>query len=143
MGDSRADRDPRAKWDREEPATAKALEALAEAAPVDLPEEYLELLLHSNGGEGNLGVDPGWFRLWAAERVMEHNSGYGVLQYLPGFLAFGSSGGGELLAFDCRGDKPWAVVMVPAATLAEEDVIRIARDFAAFADALGREQQSA
>src|SRR5947209_6466533 len=82
---------------REPPASATALRELAEAAPVPLPDEYAALLRFSNGGEGQLAVEPGWFQLWSAEEVLELNRDYGVNEFLPGFFGFGSSGGGELL----------------------------------------------
>src|SRR4051794_23741397 len=82
------------------PASPAVLRDLASASPIALPEEYLALLGFSNGGEGNLGVEPGWFVLWPAEEVLVSNREFGVPELLPGFFGFGSNGGGELLAFD-------------------------------------------
>lgn len=58
-------------------------------------------------------MDPGWFQLWPAEKVIEYNNSYKVAENVPGFFGFGSSGGGEMLAFDMRGGKPRKVVMIP------------------------------
>src|SRR5512139_3305998 len=100
-------RDPTTKWKRESPAQSEAVQRLAAESKVELPEDYIALLHYSNGGEGELGVEPGWFQLWPAEKVMEFNQGYEVETNAPGFFGFGSNGGGEMLAFDMRGGKPW------------------------------------
>lgn len=126
-------------WQHHEPpASPEALRRLASAAPVALPLEYLDLLASSNGGEGELGVEPGWFQLWPAEEVMELNRGYCVPEFLPGFFGFGSNGGGELLAFDLRGGPPYRVTMVPFIPMDADEAVTIAENFAEFVAALGK-----
>ncbi|MGL4462817.1 MAG: SMI1/KNR4 family protein [Planctomycetia bacterium] len=121
------------------PADPAAVEALAAGSLVPLPAEYLELLRLHDGGEGNLGAkQPGWFQLWPVGEVATLNRGYGVVEYLPGFFGFGSDGGGELLALDCRGRPPWPVVIVPFIPLEAEDALPVAADFAEFVRLLGR-----
>ncbi len=131
--------DSSAKWDREAPAEHEAIHRLVAEALVDLPEEYLTLLRHSNGGEGELGVEPGWFQLWPTEKVIEYNNDYEVAENVPGSFGFGSSGGGEMLAFDMRDGKPWKIVMIPFIVMQIEDAIVIADDFGAFVQSMGRE----
>ncbi len=63
-------KDPSAMWDREAPASSESIRKLVADSPIELPEEYLALLLCSNGGEGELAVEPGWFQLWSAEKVV-------------------------------------------------------------------------
>ncbi len=46
------------------PADPAAVAALADGAPVPLPAEYLALLRLHDGGEGELGAEPGWFCVW-------------------------------------------------------------------------------
>src|SRR4051812_46901681 len=99
------------------PAKPAAVARLAAGAPVPLPDEYLALLRLHDGGEGELGAEPGWFCLWPAAEVLTNNREYELPEFLPGFFGFGSNGGGELLALDCRGPRPWPVVMVPFAPL--------------------------
>src|SRR3954447_10511778 len=91
-------RDPKALWDREPPASREAVAQLARTLPT-LPAEYLAFLALSNGGEGDLALEPGWFQLWRTEEVVALNDSYEVATFLPGFIGLGSSGGGELLAF--------------------------------------------
>jgi hypothetical protein len=102
-----------AVWDPEEPAKPESIQNLVENAGKELPEEYLALLGYSDGGDGILGIEPGWLQLWSSTEVLEHNKDYEIEEYIPGFFGFGSSGGGELLAFDTRRGKPWKIVMIP------------------------------
>ena len=53
--------------------------------------------------EAFLSCDPGYMILWPLQEVPELNAGYGIPEFAPDFLCFGSSGGGELLAFDEAG----------------------------------------
>ena len=60
--------------------------------------------------EGELSVNPLWYVIWEPENLAEYNRDYELARYLPGFTAFGSNGGGELLVVD----KSGAVYTVPA-----------------------------
>jgi hypothetical protein len=127
-----------AVWDTKEPAKAESIERLVAEIGKDLPSEYFALLRYSNGGEGSLDIDPGWLQLWSLEEVLEHNRGYEIEEAIPGFFGFGSSGGGELLAFDTRNGKPWKVVMIPFIPMSAKEAIVIANDFEEFIRAIGR-----
>jgi hypothetical protein len=127
-----------AVWDAEAPARPGSIQSLAHDARKDLPEDYLALLRYSDGGEGSLGLECGWFLLWPSTEVLELNKGYEIEEHIPGFFGFGSNGGGELLAFDTRGDKPWKVVMIPFIPMSEKEAIVIAKDFEEFIKAIGR-----
>ncbi len=130
--------DPSAAWTRAAPASRAAVDRLRAALGERVPEEYLSFLLLSNGGEGELGLEPGWFSLWPAEKVLETNAAYEVAGTLPGFVAFGGSGGGEMFVFDGRGGAPFPVCVVPFVSLDPVEVITLAPDFLTFALALGR-----
>ena len=119
-------------------ATQDAIDALRRAAPIELPSAYLEQLRRSNGGEGDLAVEPGWIVFWPAEEVIENNQGYEVEQWVPGLFGFGSNGGGELLAFDTREGQPFPIVMVPFIPMELEEAVVIAKDFAELLRHLGR-----
>jgi hypothetical protein len=128
----------KAHWDRVPPADESAIAALVQQSGLDLPQDYLAFLRFSNGGEGHINVEPGWFQIWPAEEVVESNRSFELEEELPGFFGFGSNGGGEMLAFDMRNGEPWSVVMVPFGPLEAEFAVKIADDFLAFADAIGR-----
>jgi hypothetical protein len=76
-----------------------------------------------NGDDG-----PGYAALWPLEQLQDNNAGYGLELYAPGFVAFGSNGGGELLCFDGMG----AVYMLPAIGMEPDAAIRVADTFDEF-----------
>ena len=121
-----------------DPADPDAIAALAVGAPVPLPAEYLALLRLHDGGEGELGAEPGWFQLWPVDEVLTANRDYQLAEFLPGFFGFGSSGGGDLLALDCRGRPPWPVVVVPFIPVDVAEAQSVAADFGGFVRLLGR-----
>ncbi|MEP7340526.1 MAG: SMI1/KNR4 family protein [Acidobacteriota bacterium] len=131
-------KDESAKWDRSQPAPETVIQSLLEQSGLELPDDYISFLRCSNGGEGELGIQPWWFRVWTAEEVLEANRGYEVQTNIPGFFGFGSSGGGELLAFDARAPKRWPVFMIPFIVMDEKDAVRIADDFSSFVMEMGR-----
>ena len=126
-------------WTREPPAADEVIRELVRQAGVPLPPEYLAFLRDSNGGEGELGVQPGWFVMWRAEEVVKLNHGYEVAENVPGFFGFGSSGGGELLAFDTRGGQPYPVAAVPFIVMSPKDALPVATSFATFEALMGKE----
>ena len=106
-----------------------------------LPQSYFDQLAASNGGEGDLGVEPGWIAFWPAEEVLESNAAYSLAEFLPGFFGFGSNGGGELLAFDVRAQEPYPIVMVPFIPLEAREAVQIARSFEELREFIGRSFQ--
>lgn len=104
-----------------------------------LPSAYLTMLGESNGGEGDLGVDPGWIVLWPAEDVLSNHANYCVAEALPGFLGFASNGGGELLAFDLRGGEPYPIVMIPFLPMEAAEAVQIASSFEELRELMGME----
>ncbi len=118
-------------------AEETAIQALIATAGVTLPPEYIEYLRVTNGGEGDLAAEPGWFQIWPAEQVLELNAAYEVRDNLPKFIGIGSNGGGELLAFDARSDPPWPVVMVPFIPMDEAEACIVAPNFESFVRFMG------
>ncbi len=118
------------------------MRALAAGCDFALPEEYLSFLRYSDGGEGFLSVEPWYFQLFRAQDVIAYNQGYKVEEFLPGYFAIGSNGGGEMLAIRKQDGSPCPVYMVPF-IMSESDVVQIADDFQMFAMALGRESAEA
>ena len=127
-----------ARWNTRQPASPAVVDELAHASKRQLPEAYLALLLYSDGGEGELSVEPGWLQLWPAAEVMKYNKIYEVDKALPHFFGFGSNGGGELLAFDLRDRGSCRVAMIPFVPMTESEAIVIAENFEAFVRAIGR-----
>ena len=90
--------------------SSNGLEAVMKGLGLNLPHDYKEFLLSSNGGEGLIGEN--YIVFWRAEDLEPLNAGYEVANFAPGFLLFGSDGGGEAYAFDTR-KSPWEVVQIP------------------------------
>ena len=99
-----------------------------------LPPQYADYFASDGPKEGGLTVDPGWFQLWPPAEVEQMNRDYHVPESAPGFLGFGSSGGGELLAFDASG----RVVMIPFITMSPEDALPVASSWNEFIERIER-----
>jgi hypothetical protein len=125
------------------PACEAALAELRAQVP-SLPRAYLEYLARVNGCEGDLGVEPGWVELWPAERVVENNTAYHVAEYLPGYFAFGSNGGGEMFVFRLNGTEVQrrAVYTVPFIPMQEAEIGIVTDNFEDFAAAIGKKMSS-
>lgn len=126
------------KWYRQPPASSKAIADLIDCSGLDLPHDYQTFLASSNGGEGDLSVEPGWFNFWPVEEALQLNRDYEVQKWLPEFFGFGSNGGGELLAFKITAPNLWVIYMIPFGSLTQEDAVLIAKNFADFMEAIGR-----
>ena len=125
-------------------ASIAALEKLRASAGVDLPNEYLELLAYSNGGEGPLQVPPYTFCLDSAEEATMYKEERTYEEFFPSFFVFGGAGGGEYIALDLRGSEPWPVVAIDMTNIdLSESVQFIARDFTSFLTFVGIESADA
>ena len=131
-------KDESADWDRKPPAEEAQIQSLVSQSGVELPGEYLAFLRYSNGGAGELDIEPGWFQIWPAEEVIEANRELEVEANIPGYFGFGSNGGGELLAFDTRTPNPWGVYMVPFIPMEEAEAVKVTSNFVEFVAAMGR-----
>jgi hypothetical protein len=127
------------KWGRSPGATKEAITILSKHCPFELPSDYLDFLQFSNGADAGLPVDPLWCILFTAEEVLECNTDYEISEYLPGYFAIGSSGGGEILLFDTQ-TSPWRVCTVPV-LFAEEHIHDVAPNFMEFLKLLGQPEQ--
>src|SRR5258708_578988 len=74
-----------------------------------LPDDYLAYIEGDGVSEGFTDGMPGYFQLWHPDDIEASNASLEIPTRAPGFLGFGSDGGGELLAFDSVG----AVFMLP------------------------------
>lgn len=54
----------RRHWTGKRPATEAEIAALQKAVRFKLPSRYVQLLRASNGGEGELALEPLWFQLF-------------------------------------------------------------------------------
>lgn len=116
--------------------------SLGEAEPVPpsaglmiaLPADYGHHLKSSGPKEGLLKIGPGWFRLWVPQDVEQQNRNYRVQARAPGFVAFGSSGGCELFAFD----KQHRIVVLPLVDMTSQSATLLCETWADFVRAIKR-----
>ncbi len=125
-------------WAAGPPGDEAAIGSLQRSAPVELPSESIDLLRHSDGGEGPIALPPLYFMLYPAEYAAELNASDEHRDLYPGYCAFGSNGGLESIAFDVRAARPWPVVMYDPVAGVESAVV-IAADMASFVSAIGLE----
>src|SRR5262249_38848643 len=124
-------------WFDPPPASEAHIQALVSSSPFPLPNTYLDYLRKSNGGEGDLAIDPWWLAIWPAEDVLENNASYQVSQNLPSFLGFATNGGGELIAFDFRAPGPPPIVMVPFIPMVAAEAVTMAQSFEELRNSFG------
>jgi hypothetical protein len=125
------------KWTPGPPGTAESVDEAARAIGLKFPTAYYDFLTQSDGGEGDLPVMPGLVIFWTAQQLIELNRAYDVEHAVPGFYGIGTSGGGEMFAFDAR-SKPWSVNIVPFIPMQQSGVILIAPDFESFLAIIGK-----
>lgn len=130
------------EWRKVEGASAEAIVALKSRAPVHLPESYYSLLSFSNGGEGPLAVQPLWFKLYPAEEAAQIERDGTFSDFFEGLFVIGGNGGGEAVAFDCRGNAPYPVVAFDMTNIDLLESVRlIAPSFDVVLDLIGRDDQ--
>jgi len=74
--------------------------------------EYLEFLRFSNGGEGELALEPLWFQLFDVGFAIQLWQDQRYRNEYPDLFFFGCNGGMESIAFDMSQTYPWPIVMV-------------------------------
>ena len=106
--------------------TEQVLETVEKTLGIKLPDDYRRFFIQSNGGEGFVGSH--YVILWKVEELNQLNRDYQVGDYAPGFLLFGSSGGGDGFAFDTK-ITPYRVMQVPFIGMSREDAFFVAESF--------------
>ena len=98
-----------------------------------LPAEYVEFLKTIEGGEGFIGNS--YLILWRVDEIAPLNRSYEVEKDAPGFLAFGSDGGGEAYGFDMR-DEACRIVQIPFIGMSWNEAQPMGESFSAFLEQL-------
>jgi hypothetical protein len=100
------------EWRKVEGASEQEIASLRKVLPFEPPDEYLEFLRFSNGGEGELALDPLWFQLFEVAFALQLWQDQNYRNEYPDLYFFGSNGGGESIAFDMSQPEPWPIVMI-------------------------------
>lgn len=103
------------------------------------PKEYVNFLLHSNGGEGPIGDN--YLQLWKVEELIENSEGYSVEEFAPGLLIIGSNGGDTAYCIDTR-SKEMPFVSMPFIGMDLEQVELCESTFTKFLDFLNKESNA-
>jgi hypothetical protein len=98
------------KFDFNTPIQKKEILEIEEKLRISFPQDYVDFMLKTNGGEGTVGEDS-YLRLWKIEEIIESNEGYSVEEFAPGLIIIGSDGGGTAYGFDFRSEKPILVAV--------------------------------
>lgn len=88
------------------PCPTKTVSQFQATIGFTLPKDYIEFVLHANGGSGPVG-EYSHLVLWRVEDILPWNEGYSVSELAPGLVLFGSDGGDTAYAF-----LRWAVTIV-------------------------------
>lgn len=92
--------------DLNDPADLNVIQNVEEQLGFLFPKEYVNFLLHANGGEGPIGEN--YLQLWSVEELIKDNEGYNVEEFAPGMLIIGSDGGDTAYCIDTRSkEKPF------------------------------------
>jgi hypothetical protein len=93
-------------FNRNSPTTLKEIRAVEEQLEIKFPDDYIEFMLRSNGGDGQ--INDTYLRLWEIEGIVEANGieGYSILEDAPGLVVIGSDGGGTAIGYDFRSKHP-------------------------------------
>jgi hypothetical protein len=114
-----------------EPADPTVLLDAGRRLGIEWPTGYLDFMAEIDGGAGWVGRS--YVMFWRASELVGRNERF--TEFQPGFVAFGSDGGGEAFAFDVR--TPGAdIVMVPFISIDPDDAVPLAATFPEFLDRL-------
>lgn len=127
---------PGRKWHRENPATIDDISKLHTQLPFQAPDSYINLLMFSNGGEGELALPPLWLQLFDIQFVIQFWQDSHYRKEFPYLFFFASNGGLESIAFNMEGQEPWPIVMVDCIA-GLESAKQIANNIEEFIQAIG------
>jgi len=124
-------------WQRRAGASAAEIARLIAACPYQLPPVLIELLQVSNGGEGELGLEPRLLVLDSVDDIIASLNDAFLRDQFSGIFFFGGNGGIERIALDCRQvQEPFPVVMIDPIA-GPDSAEQIAPDAAAFVMSIG------
>ncbi|MBM7662807.1 hypothetical protein JOC85_003618 [Bacillus mesophilus] len=86
----------------------KEIEEVEKELKVKFPQDFVDFMLLTNGGEGTIGEDS-YLRLWKIEELIESNERYAVEEFAPGLIIIGSDGGDTAYGYDFRNENPLLV----------------------------------
>lgn len=101
------------------------------------PDDYVAFMTEHDGGEGFIGDQ--YVILYKAAEIPGYNRDYEIERFAPGFVLFGTNGGGEAFVFDTR-EGEHSVAMVPFIGISHNDAIGVGASFSDFVSRLIRRE---
>lgn len=123
-----------ARFNPNMPAARSKIKDVENRLGQELPREYHDFLEITDGGEGFVGSGS-YVILWTVEELIDLNDAYGVHDFMPGLLIFGSDGGGEAFGFDMRSPQR-PIVQVTFVGLDWSEALPFGSDFYEFLEIL-------
>ncbi|MCU0484560.1 MAG: SMI1/KNR4 family protein [Anaerolineales bacterium] len=102
---------------------------------IEFPQQYVDWLLLSNGGEGEVGNS--YLALWCLEEIIPLNEAYEVHEFIPGIILIGSDGGDTAFGIDTY-VSPHPFIEVPFIGMDRKEIRVCGETFADFLDYLSR-----
>ena len=116
-------------WNSNKETNLDDISIVEERLHIVFPEDYLEFLKWSNGGEGYIGKN--YVSLWKVEDLEVLNREYRIQTYLSkGYLGIGTDGGGICYGF-CL-EKQFAIFKCPLADLDINEITIVANSIKDF-----------
>ena len=119
----------RIDWNSNKETNLDDISIVEERLHIVFPEDYLEFLKWSNGGEGYIGEN--YVSLWKVEDLEVLNREYQIQTYLSkGYLGIGTDGGGICYGF-CL-EKQFAIFKCPLGDLDINEITIVANSIKDF-----------
>ena len=116
-------------WNSNKETNLDDISIVEERLHIVFPEDYLEFLKWSNGGEGYIGKN--YVSLWKVEDLEVLNREYQIQTYLSkGYLGIGTDGGGICYGF-CL-EKQFAIFKCPLGDLDINEITIVANSIKDF-----------
>ena len=116
-------------WNSNKETNLNDISIVEERLHIVFPEDYLEFLKWSNGGEGYIGKN--YVSLWKVEDLEVLNREYQIQTYLlKGYLGIGTDGGGICYGF-CL-EKQFAIFKCPLGDLDINEITIVANSIKDF-----------
>lgn len=112
----------------------QVIRQIEEKLGVHFPEDYVEVMLISDGYSGFVGKSS-YLVIWSIEELEPYNEEIGMRKYAPGMLGFADNGSGSWYAFDTRASK-MIIVDIPMIGGGLDDTIICGSTFTEFLEYL-------
>jgi hypothetical protein len=120
--------------DLRSPASETEINQLEKDLGFNLPSDYREFLLLSDGYNGEVG-DRGYAQIWSIGELTSNNEGYEVKSWVPDLALIGSNGGPTAYGID-RQEERASFVSVPFVPMARDEIRPLGGTFVEFLAAL-------